>query len=419
MSVNQTPSEDAATGSELSTGPRPSSGHPTLWASVCLVVSLVAMLGSIQGLAVRHPFSDSDCHLWVTPAVLGLASLALTFWCSARYATGWRSRATFGAMAGFALPAVIFPFEGYYQSSYDIPSVPALGVVLFLIVGAWLGRQKWLSLAVAILIIMSMLGALYPPSRRQLPLSARSGDLTVTLTSFEHKQGTVFCHFEVATDPGTRLDREYDTQHIALEGHSIWGLLPVICWDPSPWPPEEMPSNRLRMSSWTFPPTWTRSWDVTVVVPRWPAAATSVAFPVPRPGQPRSRSPVTARGHGITLSVSDVRWSESATRGGVRRTESGWEQTPMPSLSFTVSYTGYPYNGSYGTELRAVDQDGNVLPIESGGWCQAHQGGATMACEFSDLSRSVKRIRVDAFRYEDRERNRVVFHFRRVRNPLL
>jgi len=119
---------------------------------------LIAIFASLLGIAVlmyvrpQHPSHPDPVSPFAV--FLGLASLAVGFARSARESARYRSWLGYGVLTLLAMPALMFPATVYPPGPADWP-VPAL-VALFLILGGWFGRQRWLAFVVIALAVFGI-----------------------------------------------------------------------------------------------------------------------------------------------------------------------------------------------------------------------------------------------------------------------
>ncbi len=396
--------------------------HEWRWAIACLGIGFTTLALVPLGTHYEHPAAVE---------ALGLAAVALALRRSALRPRGWPIRIVLGLSLLLALPAVGASFFGYYQAFHDFPWLVLTTVMLALIVGSWLGRQRWLAVCLCAGIVWFAIGARQPPSAARLPRTVRVSDVSMALWAMEPwpREGgkktlrlgdrsytvswsspgwpEVSCYFVLKTRRGVHLDRVYDRDHMRMEGRTVWGLLQVTCWTLRRWSvDEEYPANEMAVIAYTFPPSWSRRLDYVVTVPRWPTKpAASVTVPLPPAGGKLNRPPLTSRGHGITLAVSEVRWSRPQSTS-----------PPEAAVRLTIDYNERPTTTRTHTRFRVSDAGGRRVSIHSHelSW---NGDRATELWELSPLEADARTIRIDAFTPRQVERNLLVFRFLGLPNP--
>lgn len=363
-----------------------------------LISVLVAPFAGIA----RHP--PEVYAEWTFVGLVSTGAIVLALWCSARCSTRWYTHALLGGAILMDLLVLGVPLASYYRSFHDYPWGTAVPAAVALMVGGWMSRQRWLSVVLSAFLVFWFHGARRAPTSPTLPTSVTIDALTVTVQSLERKETVLFCGFQLKWKPGAEAGR-YDLRGITLDGE-IRPFIPVRCWRPHQWSADIQESlNEADFSACTFPPYWTRSYDLTITVPSWPPQpATSVTIAVPPTGGKPRNETWNGEGGGIRLAAGNVRWSSSRTT------------SPAPRcLALQITYSGYSYSGGTGQELKATDDCGRVIPVRS--WSLIGSGnGATIEAELWPIARGVRHIRLDAYTEAQRARNRKVFRFQGLPN---
>jgi len=417
---------------------------PRFWVTVSLVL---AFLGTFFGYGVsllwfgQPAAAPGESLMWLLGGAVGVASLAAIFWTRARYQLEWPQRAFLGVALLFGLYALAYATACYYVTFAGFPRMlpPALLVV---VVGAWLGRHRWLSITLVLLIAFTIVGALQPPSAKALPIRLRSGDLAASLTSMQRKDGVITCIFSIKPAmPGASLERDYDLRDATVEGSVIRGLLPMVPWAPAgksprmrrgfggPWDPR-IPD------AFGAPPRWIRSMDLTVGINRWPSRPlVSASFVAPRIGE--HSAAVSARRNGVRLRLYAIHGEESIGMSREPRSREGWVGR---GIRFSITCDGYRDAKAHrwmfpwallfppppsqweeqGLTLRVSDQMGRILDVDPriltipAGSTEITSDAASSICW--RVSDDVKAVKVDLFTPEQMERGHMVFRFRGLPN---
>jgi hypothetical protein len=333
---------------------------------------------------------------------MGLALRASARAGAARFA---RLRLLAGAAFPPALLALAVPVTSYYESFHDLPWGVVFPVGLLLGLGGWRWGQRWLALLVLGLAWIWSFGASLPPSSSGLPRSATNGDLTLTVRSLTRSQNVVFCDFDLKTRSGRPIAEQYLIEKIRGEGR-VWPGWPVTVWSPHPWPDDPGdPENEARLSAYTFPPGWARSFELTFQVAAWPSQShATLVLPVPPAGGEPEKS-YTANADGIQFTVSDLRWT---------RSQGEWPLRPV--LALKITRRGDVFTPATRHTLRFTDEQGRVLETR-GVRFSKDQSGSVEDLEVPGLPRGVCRLRVDAFSEQQLQQGERVFRFPRLPNP--
>jgi hypothetical protein len=248
-------------------------------------------------------------------------------------------------------------------------------------------------------------GAALPPVSAGLPRSATNGDLTLTVRSLTRSGKVTFCDFDLKTRSGRPITGQYLIEKIRGEGR-VWPGWAVRVWSPHPWPGEPGdPVNEARLSCYTFPPGWARSFELTFRVAAWPSQPhATLAIPVP-PAGGKSGETYTADADGMRFTVSNVRWTRSRS-----------EWPPRPVLALKITRQGDVFSPAARHTLRFTDEERRVLETRSLGF-NGNQSGSVEDLEIPDLPRRVRRLRVDAFSEHQLDEGERVFRFRGLPNP--
>ena len=132
---------------------------------------LIATLASLLAFAawMHSPHQHPPMLDPVSPvaALIGAVSLAFTFSVSARRSVRYEEWVGLGAATLAAMPAVMFPAAMYCMDFYGWPALVPLAV--FLVIGGWVSRQRWLAVIVAALAVAAIAGALSVASVSAIP----------------------------------------------------------------------------------------------------------------------------------------------------------------------------------------------------------------------------------------------------------
>lgn len=381
---------------------KPTASQAWGWVTLCLLLALGTFVLSPIASGGQHP--PVVYPEWVLVGLISTGAIALALWCSARCGAYRITRLVLAVAILLGLLALGFPLFSYYGSFHDYPWAVVIPLAVALVVGGWRYHQRWLTFALPAFILFWFHGAAQRP-RTTLPASITQNGLTVTVQSLERNQRILSCGFQLAWKPGVKA-AQYDLSGIRLEGAVSPGV-PVRCWPPHQWPTDIQGSPHApAFVAATFPPSWSRSFDLTITVPSWPkrpATSVTVAVP-PRKGVTARSSPRMRDGGGLRLSASNVRWSTSRTA------------TPAPRcLVLEIDCVGYSPVGLEGKELRVTDDRGNKVPIR-GSFPVGSQSDATMEVELWPIAPGVKRLRIDAFTEAQRGQNQHVFQFKGLPN---
>jgi len=141
-------------------GQRSPSGGRTGWpALLCLEIASTGSLLAIAAVMYTLPQRPERIDpLSCLAYSLGLASLAVTFWSSAHRGTRLKERAAFGLAALAALPALAIP-AALYSKGLLHPLI-LMPPAILLTAGAWLGRQRWLPIAVLMFCVFAVIARL-------------------------------------------------------------------------------------------------------------------------------------------------------------------------------------------------------------------------------------------------------------------
>jgi len=415
---------------------------PRFWVTVSLVLAFLGVFVGRVGGFVLFGLTWWQALLWLLGGILGVASLAAVFWTSARYQLEWLRQALVGLALLFGLSALAYPTACYYLTFAGFPRMlaPALLVV---VVGAWLGRHRWLSIALVLVIAFTIVGALQAPSAKALPIRLRSGDLAASLTSMQRSGDQLSCTFLVkAATPGTSLERDYDLRDATVEGSAIHGLLPMVPWSTAnksprmrrgffigPWDPR-IPD------AFNAPLRWIRSMDLTLGINRWPSRPlVSASFAAPRIGE--YSPPVSARRNGVELRLYAI--YREAWPGPTSPAQSGGGFFGH-GIDFSLTCYGYrdakPHRWRFpwallfppppsqweeqGLTLRVSDQMGRILDVGPQ-ILRIPDDSTEITSDASSfvwlVSDDVKTVKVDVFTPAQMERGHMVFHFRGLPNP--
>ncbi len=384
----------------------PHSSHPgCLWVGLCLGLALFGVFLSPMALSVRHP--PKLYPEWLMVGSLGLGTIAVALWLSAHRWMRWPVRMGLGAAILLALVPLSMPVLSYYESFHDMPWVVVIFVVGVFLVGGWLGRQKWLTVLTLGAILLFAYQVHLPPSGEGLPATRTDRDLAVTIQALKRSGKVVFVDFTIEAKPGVPVATEYDLERIGVEG-KILRVLPVTGWSAHQWPLEHSPPNEACLSSYTFPPTWSRRLDYVITVPRWPdEPAASITVAVPPKGQGRLAERVEAAEEGMTLVLEDLHWATVQ--------ESGMD---VPALAIGLTYDRYgPENYWTGSvRLRVTDDKHNVLPACFNVY-RTRDDYSESESGYCPAAEDTKTITIDAYSPHQWQENLHVFRFKRLPNP--
>lgn len=367
------------------------------WTALCVFGALISLfLAPFGGMwtnpAMIHPE-------WLLAVGSGTGVMVLSLWRSA-HTRSWGQRAVLGLAILLSFPALLAPTYSWYESFHDFPWILILLYVLGLMWAGWRYGQRWLLLAILGFIACCGYGPSLPAGKR-LPVTVQRDGVTLTVESMDRNQYVAFCNYAVRTPKGERLFG--DLQPVC---GSAGGLLPIQCWPGHEWSrePGQRPGEA-HLSASTFPPEWVRSYDLTFTLQLLPhEAAVTLEVPLPPRGTTLTRM-LTASGHGITLSVSNVRW---LTRHSQSPT------VPLPE--FHLEYSGYSYAGNQGNEFQVTSLDDK--PIKWNSWSTTgNQTVSTQEAYLEELPKNAKSFRIRAFNEAQLAEARRVFRVNGLPNP--
>ena len=335
----------------------------------------------------------------------GLLVVLLALWRSALPITSFGDRARLAFIILLGLLPVSFNAHSHYWAFHDYPWPVVIPLIILLVAGGWYCRQKWLSILLLGLVGLFLVIALPPPAYQQLPVSRTVGDLTIAINSLGIGEQVRACDFTVRTQLQGGVKRNYSIEDIRVTG-AVRQVLGFRCWQAHEIvldDTEELQS--VRMSSWTFPPSWARSIDLRISIPRWPdQPVETLTVAIPARGTPPDRLRHTADGP-TNLTIAGLGWINGQT---------GWAQAEC--LNFTLSYIRSPFGTEYGDiRVRLSDQHGTILRTAGRGGGQ-YGDLASGDYELLDFPEGLTHIQFEAFSAAELEAHRLTFEFRGLPN---
>jgi hypothetical protein len=336
---------------------------------------------------------------WSLVATLALPGLLAAFRTSIRRSCTKERRVWLGLAIGAAVLALGISLEVYRANYHRYPAESA-ALPWLLVLGGLTCRQYWLVVVVPAFLALWFQGALVSPGAA-LPRTASEGGLTASLREEDGIGAGCWYVLELRGPEGARLTDLYDLRRVSVIGIAppFIGFRGSALWQR--YTERLRPRNAAVLSVQVRPPEWTRTFDLELEVPGRPRkAAASVPVPVPSGGQ--TIPELFAVGDGVTLSVSNVRWSTSQHR-----------LPPVRCLALRLRLTGYSDSASMGPELRAVDDRERIHALRN--WSiLGDEDGTIIESEIDDLPASAKEVRIDAFSARQMTEATRVFRFSRL-----
>lgn len=278
--------------------------------TACGVLAAAAAFAALQGMQSCWPpefFGE-----WTLTWLLGGASLACGLAASA-LSRGKKPRIEAGLAMGIASFAYLTPCVFYNRTWHNLPWPAILVWAIGLGIAGWPCRQKLLAI-LAPLTLWACVGPGLAAPKSLSPVALSNGDLAMTVSwrpgGNNLSQGLIL---DMKRRSGRPLGDAYDVRNVAVESSA--GPIEIGTWPPHRISFEDGPTapTEVQLIATTFVPDWVRSWDVRLVVPRWPQRPLGhVRVTVPHEGDPPSggSDPSCQRG----MRVQGLRWSTSTGR---------------------------------------------------------------------------------------------------------
>lgn len=382
-------------GSGIGNGPNPA---PVLYSPKgprlgvwSLAASLVALVIGANGCEVSWPPTSNPIWLvmaFVVPAVLGLALAA-----SRSSAIRWdRGMAGLAILVGLLAGAP--SLQGYFGNTFTYPWWLLGPLALFVALGCVYARQFVVLAALAAFTVLWLGPALTSPGN-PLPRTLLADGLTLTLKPAFGEGPTYIRNYyvQVAEPPGQDLTKTFDLDRIEVRADA-GDLIPIKCWPLFPVDPEEgLGLYALK----AFVPDWVRSWNLRIKVRELGTrGVASIEIGLPHDGQaPQPARSVSSPPY--SLSVSDLKWGQSTT-----------QYPPKRVLTATVTFTGFPYSGTEGSEVRVLDSSGRLVRMRSGS-TEGNESGATQRVEMDGVTGG--RLRFELVPEDAPSERAAQFHF--------
>lgn len=277
-----------------------------------IVAVCVFVAGGMTSMQAKWPPEENPG--WTVFGLLSFVPLVLLV--RAAQISGYRRhRAAIGIVFLFAFAGFWEQIYGYYINFRDHPLVPLVGGVLIFSAGAVVLRQ-WIALAVLWLFLAGTFGPGLLPPEHQLPATMSRDGLTVTWHPRKARDHVDYGTFMVSGPPGIPLGKTYDLAHAEAIGDG-GPLLGIYNEHARAEPPIEYrgadfiwPPNEAYFNEWLFPPSWMRSYYLTVVVPEWPKPVLRLNVQVPARGSHNARINIVSNKDAF-LRVENLDWGSS------------------------------------------------------------------------------------------------------------
>jgi|SRR5579862_6803236 len=357
---------------------------------VGVILGWIAFLtGLFGGVEYSNPPQFHD--IWVVCWVLCFVSIALSI--ASRFVR--RNRAT-GLAANICIGVCLLgswcPTQSYFGNYGTFPWLAVVGILGLTIGGGLACGLRVLPLTTAGFVAFWVYTSLKAPAIT-LPVTQTSDGIACTLISADNYG----CRFRLTDLHGRELSRVVNLERVDVDG----GSGPLIQADDDHAFAlrdfmETPKGASVEFSSHTHSPSWARSFDLRITVPRWPdRPELRVTIPL---GKLPTR-PISARSASYSLDVSNVGWSKTTTMS-----------PPEECLRATISYSGFSYSGSDGKEYRVVDDIGNLLPCSVNG-VEGSEQGSTETVEIRSIDPKARNLTVELMSESEMERSQTVFHF--------
>jgi hypothetical protein len=294
---------------------------------------------------------------------------------------------------GISLIGSWYPTASYFGNYHTYPWAVVIGLSFLSVIGGIFCGLRTLPAALTVFLGVWFYAALLPPKPR-LPSTIQRDGIECKLmspTSFQLRDMT-----------GGELSRLVDLETIRLEGNvgPIISIEGMHCWpaaSPSAAGLDEIPKGAaVRFDIRTLVPNWTKSFDLRIIVQRWPAKP-MLAFSIPLARLPKL--PMEVRSGLYRLQVSNVGWGKTTNTLPVAR-----------CLRATITYSGFSYSGTKKCEYRVVDDLGNVVSTMSSG-CFGSEGSTTIPLEILALNPKASSLRFELISEAESQKLQTVFSF--------
>lgn len=319
------------------------------------LAALAALVWSVWSIAAAFPVSDPD-HFTGFRYGLGLTNVALLTgvlrW-SSRY-RGRGPRIWLGICAGLflicGLCVVLGEQLAHSQTLWPV-LLPLIGVATAL---AWRVRQRWLTVLAAGIVLAVAVVAVMPPGHAALPITRRSGQLSLSLAGLSASEYGVSDHVTLVAHGWSAPIRGIQSRPRVRS--TVGGLVPLSAR-------ADLVHFRTfdggsMFGVWTAAPDWTRSFDLEVSVPERPRnPAVSLEVSVPAPGKVVVPEPGAWSGLGDGVSVAIRRVSDAGRPEGSRQLELELVARGTDLMDPAAVWVGRP-----GAELITVGFNGTGTP---------------------------------------------------------